>query len=180
MSNADWQPTLESDRLILRPLRPADFEALARTASDPLIWEQHPDRERWRDERFRLFFEGGLESRGALAAIEKATGEIVGSSRYTDHDAAARTVEIGYSFLSRRTWRTGINREMKGLMLEHAFRFVDAALFFVGVDNARSRAAMEGLGAEFIGATERTGLRGQAVPSVAYRIKKSEWLAKRQ
>src|SRR6185369_4724842 len=96
-----WQPTLTGPRLRLRPLAEGDFEALFAAASDPLIWEVHPEQDRYTRPKFTLFFRTGMESGGALAVIDRQTGQIIGSSRYTAHDPAASTVEIGYTFLTR-------------------------------------------------------------------------------
>lgn len=64
----DRQPVLKGDLLDLHPLQPQDFPALFAVAADPLIWEQHPEPERWREDRFRAFFDEALESGGALLA----------------------------------------------------------------------------------------------------------------
>ena len=77
-----WQPTLQGPRLRLRPLRREDYEAVYLAASDPKIWEVHPDPLRYTRERFQAFFDSGIECGGALV-IEDA-GKIIGSSRYTD------------------------------------------------------------------------------------------------
>lgn len=62
-----------------------------------------------------------------------------------------REVEIGWTFLDRSCWGGRYNREMKQLMLEHAFDVVDAVVFRVHSDNARSRRAVEKLGAVRVG-----------------------------
>jgi RimJ/RimL family protein N-acetyltransferase len=143
----DRQPVLVGDLLELRPLRADDFEALFRVAGDPLVWEQHPDRDRYREPVFRAFFQEALESGGALVALDRATGRIIGSSRYHDYDATGSVVEIGWTFLARAFWGGRYNGEMKRLMLEHAFRSVTRVIFVIGPENRRSRRAVEKLGA---------------------------------
>lgn len=128
----DCQPTLIGTLLELRPLRTADWEGLFAAASDPLIWEQHPDPERYKEHVFRQFFADALKSRGALVAIERASGRIVGSSRYHGVDEEQSEVEIGWSFLARRCWGGRYNGEMKRLMLEHAFKTVERVVFWLG------------------------------------------------
>jgi N-acetyltransferase len=150
MTFVDLQPTLTGTLVTLRPLRAADWEELFAVASDPLLWEQHPERERYREEVFREFFRIALASQSAFAVIERASGEIIGSSRYHDYDATASRIEIGWSFLARRCWGGIYNREMKQLMLDHAFTFVDLVIFVVGEKNTRSRRAVERLGARLI------------------------------
>ncbi len=142
----DLQPVLVGTLIELRPLRAEDFGDLYAVASDPLIWEQHPERERWREDVFRGFFQESLESGGALVAIDRRDGRIIGSSRYFGYDATQREVEIGWTFLARAFWGGRYNGEMKQLMLRHAFRFVDRVILLVGVDNIRSQRAVERIG----------------------------------
>lgn len=146
----DRQPTLLGDLLELRPLRQDDWAALLAVASDPLIWEQHPDSDRYQEGVFRTFFADALDSGGALVAIDRASGQIIGSSRYHNFDATRRVIEIGWTFLARRYWGGTCNREMKRLMLEHAFNTVDQVLFVIGPQNHRSRRAVEKIGAVYL------------------------------
>ena len=163
---ADLQPTLRGSLLALRPLREDDFPSLFAVASDPLIWEQHPDRDRCTEPVFRTFFEGAMASGGALLASDMADGRVIGTSRYHDHDPVKRVVEIGWTFLARSHWGGRWNGEMKRLMLEHAFGFVDTVVFTVHEHNLRSQRALEKIGAVRSGTgPDRTGR-----PSVFYRI----------
>lgn len=147
----DRQPVLRGELIELRPLRPDDFDALFAAASDPLIWEQHPEPTRYQEATFRGFFATAMESGGAFAAIDRATGQIIGSSRYSGYDPDRRVVEIGWSFLTRAYWGGRYNREMKRLMVAHAFQAVDRVLFVIGPENWRSRKAVEKLGARVSG-----------------------------
>jgi N-acetyltransferase len=149
----DRQPTLVGDILELRPLRPDDYEALFRVAGDPLIWEQHPEQNRYHEPTFRAFFDEALASGGALVAIDRANGQIIGSSRYHGYDPAKSVIEIGWTFLARAYWGGPYNGEMKRLMLEHAFRSVDRVLFVIGPTNRRSQRAVEKIGAVRSGST---------------------------
>jgi RimJ/RimL family protein N-acetyltransferase len=144
------QPTLKGKLIELRPLRPQDFDALFSVASDPQIWEQHPESDRYQREVFQRFFDGALESKGAFAIIEKKSGRIIGSSRYCNLDLTNREIEVGWTFLEREFWGGTYNRELKQLMLEHAFRFVDRVLFVVGEQNFRSQKALAKIGASFL------------------------------
>ncbi|MGH9408808.1 MAG: GNAT family N-acetyltransferase [Vicinamibacterales bacterium] len=143
----ELQPHLTGDLLDLRPLTRDDFAALYAVASDRLIWEQHPAADRWQEPVFRGFFQGGLDCGGALAAIDTADGRMIGSSRYFAYSEERRDVEIGWTFLARSHWGGRYNGEMKRLMLDHAFRFVDRVYFIVGPGNRRSQRAVEKLGA---------------------------------
>lgn len=143
----DLQPTLIGVLVELTPLRADDYDRLFAVASDPLIWEQHPASDRYQPEVFRQFFDDAMASGGAFLALERATGAVIGSSRYHGYDEAAREVEIGWSFLARRYWGGRYNGEMKRLMLTHAFQFVDSVIFVIGVNNVRSQRAIERIGA---------------------------------
>lgn len=146
----DCQPTLAGERFELRPLRAEDFDALYEHARDPLTWEQHPDRERWREDVFRVYFDAHLASGGALAFVDRATGGPVGVSRYENLDEERGEVEIGWTFLARPYWGGAANGEIKRLMLDHAFRFVDTVVFRIDPDNRRSRKSVEKLGARLL------------------------------
>jgi RimJ/RimL family protein N-acetyltransferase/membrane-associated phospholipid phosphatase len=154
----DLQPILKGELVELRPLRPDDFDALFAVASDPLIWEQHPSSDRYQEEVFRKFFRDALDSGGALIAIDAKDGRVIGSSRYHGYDAQTSEVEIGWTFLARSHWGGRYNGEMKRLMLQHAFRFVERVVFRIGPDNQRSRRAVEKIGGVLVGTrTDATG-----------------------
>jgi RimJ/RimL family protein N-acetyltransferase len=147
----DLQPTLKGQLLELRPLRPEDYADLYAVASDPLIWEQHPASDRYKEDVFRTFFREALESGGALAAVDASNGPIIGSSRFHGYNAENSEVEIGWTFLARSCWGGRFNGEMKALMLRHAFRFVERVLFLVGPQNVRSQRAVEKIGGVRVG-----------------------------
>ena len=158
----DRQPVLEGERLILRPLTEADWPALYAVASDRELWAAHPSHNRWQEPVFREFFDDALAKGGALAILDKASGKVIGSSRFQKYDPAeGGSVEIGWSFLARACWGRGYNAEFKRLMLEHAFRSVDRVVFRVGADNVISRRAMANIGGLLTGETfveERVGV----------------------
>ena len=147
----ELQPHLQGELLALRPLREEDFDVLYAVASDPLIWEQHPDRDRYRPDVFRKFFDEAMASGGALIAIDNLTGNVIGSSRFHGYNAHRREVEIGWTFLARSHWGGRYNGEMKQLMLDHAFKFVDTVLFYIGPSNIRSQRAVQKIGAVLVG-----------------------------
>ena len=142
----DLQPVLTGELLELRPLRDEDFSALYAVASDPLIWEQHPQPDRYKEPVFREFFRGAMESGGAFLAIDRKDGRVIGSSRFHAYDEENGEIEIGWTFLARSHWGGTYNREMKRLMVDHAFRFVNRVIFLVGRNNLRSQRAMEKIG----------------------------------
>ena len=127
----------------LRPLRADDFEQLYAVASDPLIWEQHPNPDRCKRDVFRKFFDEALESGGALIVLDRKNNQVIGSSRFHCYDLERSEIEIGWTFLARSHWGGVYNGEMKRLMLSHAFKLVDNVIFLVDVDNLRSQRAVE-------------------------------------
>jgi N-acetyltransferase len=141
------QPVLIGELVEARPLRAGDFAELYRAAADPLLWEQHPEPDRWRRDVFRTYFEDHLASGGALAVADRATGALIGASRYDNYDPDASEVEIGWTFLARPYWGGAYNADLKRVMLAHAFQYVETVVFLVGADNLRSRRAVEKLGA---------------------------------
>lgn len=165
------QPVLHGPRLRLRPLKDADFDALYDAASDPLIWALHPASNRHERPIFEQFFETAMASRGAFAIERKSDRKIIGTSRY--YDATGKeSVAIGFTFLTREHWGGDWNRELKFIMLDHAFIYVRRVLFHVGEHNLRSRKAMEKIGAKFIGRIERSKPDGSPDPTVIYEIRK--------
>jgi RimJ/RimL family protein N-acetyltransferase len=169
----DLQPTLEGELVTLRPLRAEDFQDLYAVASDPLIWEQHPASDRYKPDVFAAFFREALASGGALVAIDKADGRVVGSSRYYGYDPEKSEIEIGWTFLARSHWGGTYNGEMKRLMLRHAFAFVDHVVFLIGPENWRSRRAIEKIGGVLV---ESSRLNTAGLACVVYRINASSRL----
>ncbi len=165
----DLQPILKGDLLELRPLRADDFEELYAAASDPLIWEQHPKSDRYKEEVFREFFRGALESGGAFIVVDSKTGRVIGSTRFHGYDEGRSEVEIGWTFLARSHWGGRFNGEMKRLMLGHAFGFVESVLFIVGPRNLRSQRAVEKIG----GARDGTRADDDGHENFLYRINAS-------
>ena len=153
----DLQPTLEGTLVRLRPLRDEDFPALYAVAADPLMWEQHPASDRWKEDVFQDFFRDGMESGGAFLVTDAADGRVIGSSRFFGYDPELSEVEIGWTFLARSHWGGRYNGEMKELMLRHAFRFVERVVFLIGPNNVRSRRAVEKIGAVHVGSRDRDG-----------------------
>lgn len=162
----ELQPTLEGKLLCLRPLRPDDWDHLFAVASDPLIWEQHPVWDRYKEEVFRGFFREALESGGAFVVTDTQTGHVIGSSRFHGYNEKESEIEIGWTFLARSYWGGAHNREMKQLMLAHAFQYVHSVVFLVGPQNWRSQKAMEKIG----GIREGSRIDDKGQESLVFRI----------
>ncbi len=173
----DLQPTLENDLIQIVPLKETDFEALYAVASDRLIWEQHPNKDRYQRVVFQNFFKGAIESKGAFIVYEKATGDIVGSSRYYELDKENSSVAVGYTFIGRGFWGKGHNRALKTLMLDYAFQFIDKVILHIGATNYRSQKATEKLGASKVGELE-VAYYGEPVKlNFIYQVDKAKWIA---
>lgn len=172
------QPTSLADNLIrLVPLKEEDFEKLYTVASDPLIWEQHPNKDRYKREVFQNFFEGAMQSKGAFIVYEQASGKVVGSSRFYDYDEAKSSITVGYTFIGRDYWGKGHNKALKELMFNYAFQFVDHIILHIGSTNFRSQKAIEKLGAKKIDEIE-VAYYGEPVKlNFVYQVAKKDWQA---
>ena len=166
----DRQPVLRGRGVSLRPLEAGDFDALYEVARDPLVWEQHPERHRYRRDVFKRFFAEALESGGALAVIAD-DGGVIGSSRFHGYDEQRSEVEIGWTFVSRSHWGGVTNRELKRLMLDHAFQFVERVVFLVGPENHRSQRALEKIGARRAG----TRADGSGQENVLFELRRHDF-----
>ena len=171
----DLQPVLDGPTLHLRPLRASDWTPLYAIASDPLLWAVHPARDRYLEPVFRAQFDESLTSGGALTVIDRASGAVIGSSRYSSAYAEPGEVEIGWTFLARDRWGGTANRELKRLMLRHAFTGVDRAMFRIGETNVRSRRAMEKIGGRLTDRTHQAMVGGVPVLHVIYTIDRGDF-----
>jgi RimJ/RimL family protein N-acetyltransferase len=168
----DLQPHLVGELLEARPLKPEDWESLYAVAADPLIWEQHPAYDRYKEDVFREFFSEALESGGALVVIDGKTQKIIGSSRYFGFEPGKSEIEIGWTFLARSHWGGRYNGELKRLMLDHAFKFVKSVVFLIGPTNVRSQKALEKIGGLITERRRQTILHGKTVEHIVYQIKR--------
>lgn len=159
MSEPDFQPTLTGPTIIVRPMTPDDWSELFAAGSDPAIWRLHPVSNRYTEGEFRKYFDGGVNSNMAFVFVDRATGRLIGTSRYHGHTPDIGEIEIGWTFVARSHWGGAVNREVKRLMLDHAFTFANAVVFWVGESNWRSQGAMRK-----IGGVLREGLFERPVP----------------
>ena len=174
MSQPDFQPTLVGPTITVRPIAAADWSELFAAGSDPEIWKVHPSPDRYTEPAFRQYFDGAVASKMAFVFVDRATGRLIGSSRYHGHDPARGEIEIGWTFIVRSHLGGATNREVKRLMLDHAFTFVHTVIFWVGGSNWRSQGAMTK-----IGGIKRDGLftreASGAMPYFIFEITKSRY-----
>lgn len=171
----DLQPQLENDIIKIRPLKEEDFDTLYQVASDPLIWEQHPNKDRYKKDVFKVFFEGAMLSKGAFIVYDIKTNMPIGSSRYYDLDKNLKTINIGYTFLSREYWGKNYNQNLKLLMINHAFKSVENIIFHIGANNLRSQKAILKLNANKIQELEIEYFWEQKKLNFVYKININSW-----
>lgn len=173
--NYPIQPQLENNDVILIPLVAEDFEELYTAASDPKIWEQHPNKDRWKRAVFQTFFEGAIQSKSAFKIVDKKTKECIGSTRFYDYDQDKQNLFIGYTFYTVSCWGKGINTSVKEMMLDYAFQWVSSVNFHIGSENMRSQIAIKRIGAEKI-AEEQVAYFGEPSQlNYVYEISKDAW-----
>ena len=169
------QSTLENNSVTLSPLKEEDFEALYNAAADPTIWEQHPNKDRWKKDVFLTFFEGAMQSKGAFKIVDNKTGNAIGSTRYYDYNKADNSILIGYTFYATSFWGKGINKSVKALMLDYIFHFVSKVNFHIGSTNTRSQIAIGRIGAEKIAEEEVAYFGEETKLNFVYEITKERW-----
>ncbi|MGJ1269515.1 GNAT family N-acetyltransferase [Sphingobacterium spiritivorum] len=175
--NFELQPTLENQHILLQPLREEDFQILYAVASDPSIWRQHPNKDRWRKEVFQIFFDGAIGSGGAYVIKDKLTGMTIGSTRFYDYQAEDNSILIGYTFYATSYWGKGINSMVKKMMLNYIFQFVSKVKFHIGSQNIRSQISIARLGAVKIGHQDVAYYGEDSKPNYIYQIEREAWLA---
>lgn len=168
--NISFQPILGNENYKLIPLEESDFESLYAIASDPKVWEQHPNKDRYKREVFETFFRGAIESNGAFKIVDKRTNEILGSTRFYENE---NRYFIGYTFYGIKSWGKDINPQIKKIMLDYLFQFVDFVYFHVGKVNIRSQKAMEKLGAKKIAEVEMAYFGEETKWNYLYEIAKN-------
>lgn len=169
------QPILENDLVQLKPLLSTDFEELYFAASDPKVWEQHPNKNRWKRDVFMNFFEGAIQSNGAFKIVDKETKKTIGSTRFYDYNEEDLSILIGYTFYATKCWGKGYNPSVKKLMFDYIFQFVDRVYLHVGADNVRSQIAVERLGCKKIKEEEVEYFGEEPKLNFIYQLNKNEW-----
>jgi RimJ/RimL family protein N-acetyltransferase len=171
ISNFNLQPeVLENELVKLIPLQENHFEELYKAASDPLIWEQNPVKNRHESEAFKTFFDI-IITKGSFLILDKQTNETIGTSSFYDYIPEKSSVGIGYTFITRKYWGGPYNASIKKLMIDYAFQHVNSVLFHVGVENFRSQKALLKLGAEKINDITFS-VNGVDMPYFEYELKR--------
>ncbi|WP_026999796.1 GNAT family N-acetyltransferase [Eisenibacter elegans] len=172
------QPILRNERVTLMPLQAQDFEEVYSIASDALIWEQHPNKNRWQRPVFETFFEGAMQSGGAFKIVDTQLNASIGSTRIYDYNPAEKSILIGYTFFHRMYWGKGFNHAVKTLMLDYLFQYVEKVGFHIGAANIRSQKSIERLGAVKMGEQEVAYFGEAPKLNFIYHIQKTDWLVR--
>ena len=175
--------TLEGRSVRLEPLTASHHAALCEVGLDPELWRLIPYRVSTADE-MRDYIDSALAGQAAgtaipFATVERASGRVVGSTRFMNIDAAHRRVEIGATWIAKPWQRTAINTEAKYLMLRHAFETLGCVRVELKTDalNQRSRQAILRIGAREEGALRQHMVTwsGRLRDSVYFSVLDSEW-----
>ncbi len=170
------QPTLEDNLVRIDPLKESDFEKLFATASDPKIWEQHPNKERSEREGFSKFFDDAIASKGAFLVTDKSSGKTVGTTRFVKYPESPDCIEIGWTFYAREFWGGKYNKAIKTLLMDYAFQHVSSVVYIIDKENYRSQKATEKLGGIRTSGPEDVGLNRAPKNDWFYVVQRADWL----
>ncbi len=176
------QPVLEGRHILLRSMVRGDGPAIVDAASDGKLWELFytvvPGPESINAYLDRAEREQGWGRIMPFAVIEKASGDLVGATRYMRMNAPHRRLEIGTTFYASRVQRTPINSEAKLLLLTHAFESMNCVCVQFRTDqfNFASQRAIERLGAKRDGLIRNHQIiDGRVRDTLLYSILANEW-----
>lgn len=181
----DWThvPVLEDRHVRLEPLADSHHASLCEVGLDPDLWELIPYRVTTPQE-MTAYIDRALKDQAAgvslpFVTVDRASGKIVGSTRYMNVEPAHRRVEIGATWIARPWQRTAINTEAKYLMLRYAFETLGCLRveFKTDVLNRRSRNAIQRIGAMEEGIFRRHVVTwsGRVRDSVYFSVVDREW-----
>jgi RimJ/RimL family protein N-acetyltransferase len=168
----------------LEPLTPQHAPALLAAADDDAVFAHLPYvRPRTLADAEAVVGRYLTASLVPWVQVETATGDVVGLTAYYDIDPALRTVAIGWTWLSRRVWRTGVNTEAKLLLMRRAFDDLGCVrvVWHTDIRNERSQAAIARLGAQREGVLRKHKPRpdGSWRDTVTFSMIDDEWPAAR-
>jgi RimJ/RimL family protein N-acetyltransferase len=175
--------TLRGSVVRLEPMAIDHVQALARVGLEPELWRWTPTAVTSTDE-MRAYVQTALDEqrRGAalpFVIVDQASGQVIGSTRYANIDAANRRLEIGWTWLAPSHQRTRANTEAKLLLLTHAFENLGAMRVELKTDalNEKSRRAILRIGAVEEGILRKHVITasGRIRDTVYFSIVDSEW-----
>lgn len=176
---------LEGKKIRLIPLENSHLPALLKTGANPAIWEFMAIKG-WEPDVLTQHLKSAILKRAVgeqypFTVVDKVTGAFIGSTMMHNMSQQHKKLEIGWTWYDPAYWRTGTNRECKYLLLRHAFEVLgtNRVQFQAWDQNLRSRAAIEGIGAQFEGLLryDRIRFNGQLRDTAMYSIIAPEWPA---
>jgi RimJ/RimL family protein N-acetyltransferase len=144
---------LEGAHVQLQPLSESHLDALCEVGLDPELWKWIPIQVLDRDQMLRYIQSALSDQQKGMsipfATVDRASGKVVGSTRFMSIDVPNKRLEIGATWIAKPWQRTSINTEAKYIMMRHAFETLGCNRVEWKTDalNTQSRNAILRLGA---------------------------------
>lgn len=184
----DLTPTLENERVRLSPLVLLDYKKLLHVATQEKLVQYSPS-DIYTPEALQKYIQTALEQKQNKTSIpflvfDKAEQQYAGCTRYMNIHWKNKVLEIGSTWIGREFQGSGLNGQMKGLMIDHAFDQMgfEKIEFRIDERNIRSRKAVEKLGGVLEGILRKNVylLDGYKRNTCCYGILRDEWKAKHE
>jgi N-acetyltransferase len=175
--------TLEGKRVRLEPMSALHLDALAEAGAFAELWKWTNSTAHTR-ESMKVYVDAALAEAEAgvslpFVTVDRASGAVIGSTRFGNIDRANKRVEIGWTWITPAFQRTWVNSEAKYLMLTHAFETLGCMRVELKTDvlNQKSRSAMLRMGAKEEGIFRKHNIAygGRIRDTVYYSVIDSEW-----
>jgi len=179
----DINLTLQSDKVILRPIIIEDFEKFIHLTNDKKMWTYYPldlsiksELEEWVNIAIRHMEE---KTRIAFTIVNKDNNKIIGSTSFGNISENDKRIEIGWTWICREYQGKGVNDQIKNMMMKHCFEefHFERVEFKTDVLNIHARNALKRIGAVEEGIlrshTQMTNNRRR--DTIYYSVLKSEW-----
>ncbi|TDQ18640.1 RimJ/RimL family protein N-acetyltransferase [Algoriphagus boseongensis] len=171
---------LQNEKVLLRPMTRQDFPLLQKLTQDPERWIYFTQ-DLSKPEEFEIWASGHFSGeRFQFTVIEKATGKVAGATAFGSFSPRDERLEIGWTWLGKDFQGTGINQEMKKLMLDYCFQQLKVKRVEIKTDvlNIPARKALLKLGAREEGVLRSHTLmtRGRRRDTIYYSFLEGEWV----
>ncbi|MFD0862266.1 GNAT family N-acetyltransferase [Sungkyunkwania multivorans] len=154
--------TLENDIVLLKPLTPEHFDVLLPISKQLDVYRYSPS-DISTDKKLKVYLQAAIDLRSEGRAIpflvhDKRTSEVAGCTRFGHIDHKNKVIHIGWTWIAPKFQGTGLNTNMKFLMLYYAFEelMMEKVEFRIDERNTRSRKAVEKLGAKLEGVLRKS------------------------
>lgn len=173
---------LTGEKVILQPLTEDYFQKLTEASSEDIIWTYMPVKgsnpEMLLGALTEALHKRDLAEQYPFVVIEKASGRVMGSTRFLQLNETHRSLEIGYTWYQTEYWGKGFNEECKYLLLQYSFEILKTirVQIITSDKNVRSKRAIERIGGIPEGVLRNIILRNGEKKSIAYySILEEEW-----